>query len=97
MVFGMWGEKKKELVEAAAAAWYNPKMGHGFASSVGVCFVSQKHCVQPIFGFGSRYASAVGDSLSSVFPWYMNATSLFVVTLSLLGELGQESSADAIL
>ena len=39
------------------------KMGHGFASSVGVCFVSQKHCVQPIFGFGSRYASAVGDSL----------------------------------
>jgi hypothetical protein len=35
--------------------------------------------------------------LSSVFPWYMNATSLFVVTLSLLGELGQESSADAIL
>ena len=73
------------------------KMGHGFASSVGVCFVSQKHCVQPIFGFGSRYASAVGDSLSSVFPRYMNATSLFVVTLSLLGELGQESSADAIL
>jgi hypothetical protein len=41
------------------------KMGHGFASSVEVRFIPQKHCIQRIFGFGSRYASAVGVRLRS--------------------------------